>query len=65
MKNVKEVAKFAEQIISSIEQPMMINDQEVFISTSIGISVYPVDSKNTEELINCADRAMTYSKRMN
>lgn len=65
VKNVKEAAKFAEQIISSIEQPMMINDQEVFISTSIGISVYPVDSKNTEELINCADRAMTYSKRMN
>jgi len=63
VKNVKEAAKFAEQIISSIEQPMMINDQEVFISTSIGISVYPVDSKNTEELINCADRAMTYSKK--
>ncbi|MGY4795025.1 EAL domain-containing protein [Lysinibacillus sp. FSL K6-0057] len=63
VKNVKEAAKFAEQIISSIEQPMMINDQEVFISTSIGISVFPVDSKNTEELINCADRAMTYSKK--
>ena len=63
VKNVKEAAKFAEQIIISIEQPMMINDQEVFISTSIGISVYPVDSKNTEELINCADRAMTYSKK--
>ena len=63
VKNVKEAAKFAEQIISSIEQPMMINDQEVFISTSIGISVYPVDSKNTEELINCADRALTYSKK--
>ncbi|MEA0552252.1 EAL domain-containing protein [Lysinibacillus irui] len=63
VKNVKEAAKFAEQIISSIEQPMMLNGQEVFISTSVGISVYPVDGKNTEELINCADRAMTYSKK--
>jgi len=63
VKNVKEAANFAEQIISSIEKPMMINGQEVFISTSIGISVYPVDGKNTEELINCADRAMTYSKK--
>ncbi|HBJ02603.1 MAG TPA: GGDEF domain-containing protein, partial [Lysinibacillus sp.] len=62
VKNVKEAAQFAEQIISSIEKPMMINGQEVFISTSIGVSVYPVDGKNTEELINCADRAMTYSK---
>lgn len=63
VKNVKEAAKFAEQIISNIEKPMMINGQEVFISTSIGVSVYPVDGKNTEELINCADRAMTYSKK--
>ncbi|WP_418301148.1 putative bifunctional diguanylate cyclase/phosphodiesterase [Lysinibacillus fusiformis] len=63
IKNVKEAAQFAEQIISSIEKPMMINGQEVFISTSIGVSVYPVDGKNTEELINCADRAMTYSKK--
>ncbi|WP_155592886.1 GGDEF domain-containing phosphodiesterase [Lysinibacillus cavernae] len=63
VKNVKEAAKFAEQIISSIEQPMVINGQEVFVSTSVGISVYPVDGKNTEELINCADRAMTYSKK--
>lgn len=63
VKNVKEAAKFAEQMISSIEQPMMLNGQEVFISTSVGISVYPVDGKNTEELINCADRAMTYSKK--
>ncbi len=63
VKNVKEAAQFAEQIISSIEKPMMINGQEVFISTSIGVSVYPVDGKNTEELINCADRAMTYSKK--
>ncbi|ACA39666.1 putative bifunctional diguanylate cyclase/phosphodiesterase [Lysinibacillus sp. fkY74-1] len=63
VKNVKEAAKFAEQIISNIEKPMMINGQEVFISTSIGVSVYPVDGRNTEELINCADRAMTYSKK--
>ncbi len=63
VKNVKEAAQFAEQIISSIEKPMMINGQEVFISTSIGVSVYPVDGENTEELINCADRAMTYSKK--
>ncbi len=63
VKNVKEAAKFADQIISCIEQPMMINGQEVFMSTSVGISVYPVDGKNTEQLINCADRAMTYSKK--
>lgn len=62
VKNVKEAAKFAEQIIHTIEQPIKVNDQEIFISTSVGISIYPTDGKKTEELINRADKAMSYSK---
>ncbi|MFJ7734395.1 EAL domain-containing protein [Lysinibacillus sp. NPDC097231] len=63
VKNVKEAAKFAEKIIGIIEQPMEIDGQNIFISTSIGISMYPADGESTEELIHCADRAMTYSKK--
>lgn len=62
VKNIKEAAKFAEQIIHTIEQPIKVNNQEIFISTSVGISIYPTDGKKTEELINCADKAMSYSK---
>jgi len=63
VKNVREAAKFAEQIIGIIEQPMNINGQDVFISTSIGISMYPVDGVTSEQLITCSDKAMTYSKK--
>ncbi|EON72449.1 GGDEF domain-containing phosphodiesterase [Lysinibacillus sphaericus] len=63
VKNVREAAKFAEQIIQIIEQPMDINGQNVFISTSIGISMYPADGETTEQLTHCADKAMTYSKK--
>ncbi|QDQ02263.1 EAL domain-containing protein [Lysinibacillus fusiformis] len=63
VKNVREAAKFAEQIIQTIEQPMDINGQKIFISTSIGISMYPVDGESTEQIIHCADKAMTYSKK--
>ncbi|WP_107924244.1 GGDEF domain-containing phosphodiesterase [Lysinibacillus parviboronicapiens] len=63
VKNVREAAKFAEQIIQVIEQPMDINGQNIFISTSIGISMYPVDGESTEQLTHCADKAMTYSKK--
>ncbi|MGE7093270.1 EAL domain-containing protein [Lysinibacillus sp. NPDC048646] len=63
VKNVREAAKFAEQIIQTIEQPMDINGQKIFISTSIGISMYPVDGESTEQIIRCADKAMTYSKK--
>ncbi|KOS69834.1 diguanylate cyclase [Lysinibacillus contaminans] len=63
VKNVKEAAKFAEQIIDVIEQPLDINGQDVFISTSIGISMHPIDGESTEELIHCAEKAMSYSKK--
>lgn len=60
VKNAREVANFAEQLIRVIKQPIEINGQDVFISTSIGISMYPIDGKTTEELIHCADKALVY-----
>lgn len=58
----REAAKFAEQLIREIEQPIIIENQELFVSTSIGISIYPNDGTTTEELLNRADKAMSYSK---
>ncbi|MEK4229066.1 putative bifunctional diguanylate cyclase/phosphodiesterase [Solibacillus sp. FSL H8-0538] len=58
----REAAKFAEQVIRIIEKPIKINEQEIFVSTSMGISIYPNDGHTTEELVNRADKAMTFSK---
>lgn len=58
----REAAKFAEKLVLAIEQPFVIHDQEIFVSTSMGISIYPNDGTTTEELINRADKAMSYSK---
>ncbi|WP_374967419.1 EAL domain-containing protein [Lysinibacillus sp. RS5] len=63
VKNDKEAANFAELIIGTIEQPLDINGQDIFISTSVGVSMYPADGESTEQLIRCADKAMTYSKK--
>lgn len=58
----REAAQFAEEIICVIEKPIKIDEQDIYISTSIGISIYPNDGKTTEELVNKADRAMYYAK---
>lgn len=58
----REAAKFAEQVIDVIEQPIIVNNHEIFISTSIGISIYPDDGMTTEELLNRAEKAMAFSK---
>jgi len=59
----REAAKFAEEIIHEIEKPVKVNNQEIFISTSIGISIYPHDGDTAEELVNRADKAMYYAKQ--
>lgn len=59
----REAAKFAEKIIRVIEEPVVINGQEIFVSTSMGISIFPTDGETTEQLVNRADKAMAYSKQ--
>ncbi|RTQ93215.1 sensor domain-containing protein [Lysinibacillus telephonicus] len=63
IRHPREAAKFAEQVIREIEKPVFINNQEIFVSTSIGISIYPHDGDTTEDLVNRADKAMYFSKQ--
>lgn len=58
----REAAKFAERVIHAFEKPINVGNQEIFISTSIGISIYPEDGVTTEELLNRAVKAMSFSK---
>lgn len=43
--------RIAQLIIEEIEKPILINQEEVFISSSIGISLYPKHGKSSEELL--------------
>ena len=60
--NKYEVKRIAQQLASSISQPMVFDGYELFISTSIGISLYPADGNETETLIKNADIAMVHAK---
>lgn len=59
---IREAAKFAEQLIGIIEKPIQFNDQQVYVSSSVGVSLYPIDGLQTEGLVNKADKAMSYAK---
>lgn len=58
----REAAIIANQIIKSISEPIYINQYELYVSTSIGIAIYPEDGITTQDLINRADKAMSFSK---
>ncbi len=52
----------AEHIIYSINQPIVIDEREVFCGASIGIAIYPDDGGTGEALISNADQAMYVAK---
>ncbi|WP_342514975.1 EAL domain-containing protein [Sporosarcina sp. FSL K6-1522] len=51
-----------ENIIYALNEPFDLGEQEVFISTSIGISMYPADGEDQEVLVKNADTAMYEAK---
>jgi diguanylate cyclase (GGDEF)-like protein len=53
----------ADRIIKSLNNPFMIEGHEIFSGASIGISLYPSDSDNTDTLLKYADNAMYYAKK--
>ncbi len=54
--------RLAEEVRDEIEKPYHIGGMECFVSASIGVSVFPQDGENVEELIRHADTAMYASK---
>ncbi|MCK4977251.1 MAG: PAS domain S-box protein, partial [Anaerolineales bacterium] len=52
----------AEKIIDSLTKPFKIDGEFVYITASIGISLYPEDGNDTAELIKKADTAMYAAK---
>lgn len=63
IKHPREAAAMAEKIIEVLEHPFHLADEEVYISTSIGISLYPIDGMTLDEMLRKADKAMYYAKQ--
>ncbi|MDX2506884.1 MAG: diguanylate cyclase [Gammaproteobacteria bacterium] len=60
--NLKDVKSMAEKLKQSLQQSIHWDMHELFITSSIGISLSPDDAMNAEELMKKADYAMYQSK---
>ncbi|MBM7578318.1 sensor domain-containing protein [Jeotgalibacillus terrae] len=58
-----QMKEFAEDIVNVFQQPYEINQQEYFVSASIGISVFPYDGVQSDVLINHAAQALHTVKK--
>jgi diguanylate cyclase (GGDEF)-like protein/PAS domain S-box-containing protein len=55
-------AQVAEKLMTMFEQPFIVAEHELFVTGSIGISLYPADSTDLNMLIRNADVAMYQAK---
>lgn len=58
-----DLGRVANKILTAFNEPFLLEEHEVFVSTSIGIAVYPDDDIDPNELIKQADSAMYFAKR--
>ncbi|MCC6196493.1 MAG: PAS domain-containing protein [Burkholderiales bacterium] len=56
------LGRIAQKLLDAIAQPFEIEAHDIFVTSSIGIAVYPDDSDDPEELLKHADVAMYRSK---
>lgn len=59
----KSIIRIAEKIITEVARPYDLEDNLVNITTSVGISIFPTDTRSAHELIHHADGAMYQAKR--
>ncbi len=60
--SIDDVARIAQKTIDLLTQPFTIEDNDIVVTASIGISVYPDDGKNSQSLLTNADTAMYLAK---
>jgi len=63
VKNIHDPAKVARRILNILSEPIIIGTQELFITASVGIAVYPLDGKDIHTLLINADVAMYQAKK--
>ncbi|HEX2836414.1 MAG TPA: EAL domain-containing protein [Thermoanaerobaculia bacterium] len=62
--NAEAVAGVARKILEALAKPFKVQNHEIFVTASIGISCFPADGEDAETLLKCADAAMYRAKEL-
>jgi diguanylate cyclase (GGDEF)-like protein/PAS domain S-box-containing protein len=61
--SVDEISRIADKLLKAISAPAEVAGHELHLSTSIGVTVYPLDDQNADTLLRNADLAMYHAKQ--
>jgi len=58
VRHVDDAVVVADKIISALSKPLVIDGQEIFVTVSIGIAMFPFSADSIEQLVQAADIAL-------
>lgn len=59
----RSVSDLAKNILNAVGQTFLVQNEEVFMTTSIGVAIYPRDTDNAVDLLRHADAALYQAKK--
>lgn len=63
LNQVEDMSLVAKKLFMQFKHPLILDDESLYISLSVGIAVFPDDGDNADDLIKNADAAMYASKK--
>ena len=60
---IENIALMAQKLLMALQNHFVVGDHNIFISTSIGISLFPDDGNNSDILLRHADYALYEAKK--
>jgi diguanylate cyclase (GGDEF)-like protein/PAS domain S-box-containing protein len=60
--HAEDAAFTADKILAAVSRPHRIDDQDLHITASVGIGVYPEDGAGAEQMLKSADHALSKAK---
>ena len=58
----EDAVQVARRIVAAVKRPILLEGQELFVTTSLGISLFPADATQPDGLLKSADAAMYRAK---
>src|SRR5688572_31016104 len=58
----QESVRVTRRLLDTLRKPVKLGTQEVFVTASVGVAIYPFDGNDTEELLKSADVAMYHAR---
>jgi len=62
IKNAEDAANVAGRLLATMAKPFYLENHEIFVGASIGITVYPFDGTDSDTMLKNADSAMYHAK---